>query len=40
MIFNAISSIEIAHTDELRDLFSDLKPYQINKVCHSLSSKG
>jgi len=40
MIFNAISSIEIARTNELRDLFSDLKPYQINKVCHSLSLKG
>lgn len=40
MIFNAISPVDIVHTDELKDLFPDLKPYQINKICHSLSSKG
>ncbi len=40
MIFNAISPVDILHADELKDLFQDLKPYQINKICSSLSSKG
>lgn len=40
MIFNMTSSVDIAYTDEIRDLFFDLKPHQINKICHSLSSKG
>ncbi len=40
IIFNMISSVDIAYTDEIRDFFPDLKPHQINKICHSLSSKG
>ncbi len=40
MIFNVISSTDIAYVDEIRDFFPDLKPYQINKICSSLSSKG
>lgn len=38
-IFNAMSS-DIVHTHEIKDIFPDLKPYQINKICSSLSSKG
>lgn len=40
MIFNAISSSDIAYTDEIVGFFPDLKLYQINKICSSLSSKG
>ena len=40
LIFIVISSLDIVHTGEIKDLFPDLKPYQINKICHSLSSKG
>jgi len=39
-IFNAISSSEIVHIDEIRDFFPNLERYQINKICSSLSSKG
>lgn len=40
MIFNAISSADIVNSNEIKDIFSGLKPYQVNKVCSSLSSKG
>ena len=40
MIFNALSSTDIAYIDEIREFFPDLKPHQINKICYSLSSKG
>ncbi|NIA10349.1 MAG: hypothetical protein GWP10_11635 [Nitrospiraceae bacterium] len=40
ILFNTISSADIVYTDELKDLFPNLKPYQINKICSSLSSKG
>ena len=40
LIFIVISSLDIVHTGEIKDLFPDLKPYQINKICHSLASKG
>jgi hypothetical protein len=40
VIFNMVSSVDIAYTDEIRDLFPDLNPHQINKICHSLFSKG
>ncbi|MCG7850720.1 MAG: hypothetical protein MIO93_16295 [ANME-2 cluster archaeon] len=40
MIFNIVSYADIAYTDEIRDFCPDLKPHQINKICHSLSSKG
>ena len=40
MIFNAISSADIVNSNEIKDIFPGLKPYQVNKVCSSLSSKG
>jgi len=40
MIFNIVSYADIAYIDEIRDFCPDLKPHQINKICHSLSSKG
>ncbi|MEA2034398.1 MAG: hypothetical protein U9N40_02735, partial [Euryarchaeota archaeon] len=40
MIFNVISSTDIAYTDEIADLFPNLKPNQVNKICSGLSSKG
>jgi len=40
MIFHTISSNDIVHTGEIGDLFPNLKSYQINKICSSLSSKG
>lgn len=40
MIFNAISSVDIVYSNEIMDIFPDLKPYQVNKVCSSLTSKG
>lgn len=40
MIFNAISSTDIVNSNEIKDIFPGLKPYQVNKVCSSLSSKG
>ena len=40
MIFNVISSIDIIHSGEIKGLFPDLKPYQINKICSNLSLKG
>lgn len=40
MIFNMISSVDIVHTDDIGGLFPNLKPYQINKICSNLSSKG
>ena len=39
-IVNRVASVDIIRTDEIDDLFPDLKTYQINKVCHSLYSKG
>ena len=39
-IFSAISSIDIVTIEEIKDLLPDLKAYQINKTCSSLSSKG
>jgi len=39
-VFNVVSSIDIAYTYEIKDLFPNLKSYQINKICSSLSSKG
>ena len=40
MILNAISSADIVNSNEIKDIFPGLKPYQVNKVCSSLSSKG
>ncbi len=40
MIFNAISSVDIVDSNEIMDIFPNLKSYQVNKVCSSLSSKG
>jgi len=40
MIFNVISSTDIAYIDEIADLFPNVKPNQINKICSGLSSKG
>lgn len=40
MIFNAISSADIVNSNEIKDIFPGLKPYQVNKVCSSLSLKG
>lgn len=40
MVFNVISSADMAYTDEMEDIFPILKPHQINKICYSLSSKG
>ncbi len=40
MVFNLISSVDIIFNDEIEGLFPNLKPYQINKICSALSSKG
>lgn len=40
MVFNVISSADIVYADEIDDIFPLLQPHQINKICHSLSSKG
>jgi len=39
-IFAAISFTDIVTIEEIKDLLPDLKTYQINKTCSSLSSKG
>lgn len=40
MVFNLISTLGIAYNEEIEEVFSDLKPHQINKICSNLSSKG
>ncbi|MEA2054373.1 MAG: hypothetical protein U9O96_04565, partial [Candidatus Thermoplasmatota archaeon] len=40
MIFNLLSSIDIISIGGIKDLFPNLKPHQINKICSHLSSKG
>jgi len=39
-VFNAVPPGQIVTTGEIKDLLPDLEPYQINKACSSLSSKG
>lgn len=39
-IFAAISFTDIVTIEEIKDMLPDLKTYQINKTCSSLSSKG
>jgi len=40
MVFNEISALEIAYSKEVEEIFPNLKPSQINKICSNLSSKG
>ena len=34
MIFNLISTLDMAYSEEIEEVFSDLKPRQINKMLH------
>jgi predicted transcriptional regulator of viral defense system len=40
MVFNAISTLDMAYNKEIGAVFPDLKPHQINKICSNLSAKG
>ena len=40
MVFNEMSALDIAYSKEVEEVFPNLKPSQINKICSNLSSKG
>lgn len=40
MIFELISTLDMAYNEEINEVFPCLKPHQINKICSNLSSKG
>ena len=39
MIFNLIATLDMTYSEEIEEIFPDLKPHQINKICSNLSSK-
>jgi len=40
MIFNLISTLDMAYSEEIEEVFPELKPHQINKICSNLSLRG